>query len=75
MQYTGDKAEDLKSLTCNCALIYGQDSKSFGPKSVAYMQELQPALEVYGIKDAQHHLFLDQPIAFMNQLSAILDRW
>jgi pimeloyl-ACP methyl ester carboxylesterase len=75
MQYTGDTALDLKSLTGNCALIYGQHSKSFGPKSVAYMQELQPALEVSEIKDAQHHLFLDQPIAFMDQLSAILDRW
>ena len=75
MQYTGDTAEDLKSLTGKCALIYGQHSKSFGPKSVAYMQELQPALEVSEIKDAQHHLFLDQPIAFMDQLSAILDRW
>lgn len=75
MQHTGDTAEDLKSLTCHCALIYGQHSKSFGPESAAHMKALQPALEVYEIADAQHHLFLDQPIAFMDQLSEILGRW
>jgi hypothetical protein len=39
------------------------------------MKELQPALEVYKLADAQHHLFLDQPVAFMEQLSSILSDW
>ncbi len=72
---TGDTAQDLESVTCRIALIYGENSASFSSKSAAHMKELQPALEVYELADAQHHLFLDQPVAFMEQLSSILSDW
>ena len=72
---TGDTVQDLESVTCRIALIYGENSASFSSKSAAYMKELQPALEVYKLADAQHHLFLDQPVAFMEQLSSILSDW
>lgn len=75
MQATADIEQDLRSLTCKIALIYGDNSEYFSAKSAAYMKELQPALEVYELADAQHHLFLDQPVAFMKQLGAILDGW
>ena len=75
MQATGDIVDDLKSLTCKVALIYGDNSESFSAKSAEYMKELQPNLEVYALKDAQHHLFLDQPEAFMAQLNLVLDDW
>lgn len=75
MKATGDIEQDLRSLTCKIALIYGDSSEYFSAKSAAYMKELQPALEVYELADAQHHLFLDQPVAFMKQLGAILDGW
>ena len=75
MKATGDIVEDLKSVSCKIALMYGQNSASFSAKSAEYMKELQPALEVYELADAQHHLFLDQPVAFMEQLTAILDGW
>lgn len=75
MQATADIEQDLRSLTCKIALIYGDNSEYFSAKSAAYMKELQPTLEVYELADAQHHLFLDQPIAFMKQLGAILDGW
>ena len=39
------------------------------------MKELQPALDVYPLANAQHHLFLDQPEAFMDLLQQILDGW
>lgn len=39
------------------------------------MKALNQALEVESLADAQHHLFLDQPQAFMSQLSAMLSRW
>ncbi|MCH8257187.1 MAG: alpha/beta hydrolase [Proteobacteria bacterium] len=75
MKATGDIVQDLQSVTCRIALIYGQNSASFSAKSAIHMKELQPALEVFELADAQHHLFLDQPIAFMDQLTSILNLW
>ena len=75
MKATGDIVQDLQSVTCRIALIYGQNSASFSAKSAIHMKELQPALEVFELVDAQHHLFLDQPIAFMDQLTSILNLW
>jgi pimeloyl-ACP methyl ester carboxylesterase len=75
MKLSGDIKADLQAVSCKIALIYGQNSEYFTEKSAAYMKELQPALEVYELADAQHHLFLDQPVAFMDKLSDILDSW
>ena len=75
MNPTGDTAEDLKSLNCRTALIYGENSESFSARSATHMKELLPALDVYELADARHHLFLDQPLAFMDQLTAIISVW
>ncbi len=75
MKATGDIKADLQAVSCKIALIYGQNSEYFSSKSADYMKELQPALEVYELADAQHHLFLDQPEAFMDQLDVILADW
>ena len=75
MKVTGNSKEDLQSLTCRVALIYGEHSEFFTSKSADYMKELQPNLEVFELADAQHHLFLDQPESFMSQLSEILKSW
>jgi len=75
MQHRGDLVSDLRSLTCKVALIYGEQSESFSARSADYMKELQPALDVYPLANAQHHLFLDQPEAFMDLLQQILDGW
>jgi hypothetical protein len=39
------------------------------------MRALNPSLNVEVLKDAQHHLFLDQPITFIAQLKAALARF
>ena len=57
------------------ALIYGAQSESFSAKSAAYMKELKPDLQVVEMAEAQHHLFLDQPLAFMDHLKQILSGW
>lgn len=75
MVKTGDLAQDLQSVSCRIALIYGEQSESFSAKSASYMQELQPALEVHPVANAQHHLFLDQPLAFIDTVKSILDAW
>ncbi len=75
MTMSGSFEDDLASIQTKIALSYGENSESFGPKSAAYMQELQPQLDVHEIKDAQHHLFLDQPEAFMDVLRGLLEKW
>ena len=75
MKRTGDIAEDLKSVSCKIALIYGEESASFSARSAEYMKSLQPGLEVFPIAGAQHHVFLDQPMAFVDTLKSILAEW
>ena len=75
MQPYEDLKQDFEAITAKCALIYGADSESFGARSAAYMKELLPHLEVTELADAQHHLFLDQPLTFMETLSGQLRSW
>ena len=66
---------DFESIAIKCALIYGDSSEYFTAKSAVYMSELLPQLDVTELAKAQHHLFLDQPLNFMEELSAQLDAW
>jgi len=70
-----DLESDFRSIAIKCALIYGADSASFSLKSAQHMKSLLPNLEVTELPDAQHHLFLDQPVSFMECLSKQLDAW
>ena len=67
-----DPGADLQAATLPVELIYGENSESFSKKSVEYMQSLRPSLLVHEIADAQHHLFLDQPQAFIALLQVRL---
>ena len=75
MQEYEDVKDDFESIVTKCALIYGDSSEYFSAKSAAYMKEVLPHLEVKELQNAQHHLFLDQPLNFMAELSAQLDAW
>lgn len=75
MKRTGDLTEDLDAARCKLALIYGENSESFSARSADYMKSLRPDLEVFEMADAQHHLFLDQPLAFVDTLKSLLARW
>jgi len=72
MQVTGDFVADFTSLTAPLVLIYGEHSASFSRKSADHMAALNPALIVHSLANAQHHLFLDQPLAFMALLQSVL---
>jgi pimeloyl-ACP methyl ester carboxylesterase len=68
-----DAEQDLRALTLPLGLIYGADSKLFSGDTLAYMQELQgAAFPAVAIPAAQHHLFLDQPQAFVEALAEML---
>ena len=61
--------EDYASLRLPVGLIHGADSKLFSERTRRHMQSLIPGdVPAVAIPDAQHHLFLDQPLAFIKAL-------
>ncbi len=68
-----DAEADLRALQLPLGLIYGADSALFSGRTLEYMQQVrgQP-FPAHALEDAQHHLFLDQPLAFVDALRAML---
>ena len=68
--------EYLASVRCRVAVLYGELSDLVTPDVSDYMHELlgrnAPFIE---IPQAHHHLFLDQPLAFVAALRALLADW
>ena len=63
------KPEDFQALTTTLGVIFGADSELFSRRTLEYMQELIPEpFLIKEIANAQHHLFLDQPQAFVESL-------
>ncbi|NJN52667.1 MAG: alpha/beta hydrolase [Gammaproteobacteria bacterium] len=66
-------ADDYRNLTVKLGVIYGADSELFSARTLEYMRELVPQqFPAVALADAQHHLFLDQPEAFVVALKAML---
>ena len=58
------------------AIIHGADSILFTPDSADYIQEISDRpVPIISIPNAQHHLMLDQPIAFAAALRSVLTMW
>lgn len=68
--------EELARLRCRVGVIYGEDSYLFTQDIADYMfRVLDESVPFVGIPDAQHHLFLDQPLAFVSALRTLLAEW
>lgn len=68
--------EHLQKLRCRAALMFGQNSALVSRDTADYMSELMgPTAPVVEIPEAQHHVMLDQPIAFVAALRTLLDSW
>lgn len=68
--------EHLQKLKCRAALMFGQNSALVSRDTADYMSELMgPQAPVVEIPEAQHHLMLDQPLAFVAALRVLLDAW
>ena len=68
--------EYLAALRCRTALIYGEHSALVSRDTAAYMSELMSSHSpIVEIPDAHHHLMLDQPLAFISALRAVLESW
>jgi pimeloyl-ACP methyl ester carboxylesterase len=66
----------LASVRCRIALIRGERSRVVPPETSEYMVELlQRNAPLVEIPEAHHHLMLDQPIAFIAALRALLSDW
>jgi len=76
MDFGDNMHEDLAALKCRVGVIYGEDSYLFTQDIADYMfKVLDESVPFVGIPDAQHHLFLDQPLAFVSALRTLLAEW
>jgi pimeloyl-ACP methyl ester carboxylesterase len=66
----------LAAIRCRIAMFRGEHSIVVPPETSEYMYEvLERNAPLVEIPDAHHHLFLDQPLAFVAALRAILADW
>jgi pimeloyl-ACP methyl ester carboxylesterase len=64
--------EDYSSLSLPVGIIYGKESAAFSEQTLDYMLELMGVdIPVIGLENAQHHVFLDQPLDFVRALGAM----
>ncbi len=67
-------ADDYRQLTVKLGVIYGANSELFSARTLEYMRELVPqTFDAVAIAEAQHHVFLDQPEAFVAALKSMLN--
>jgi pimeloyl-ACP methyl ester carboxylesterase len=66
----------LASVKCRVALVRGELSVVVPPETGEYMYELlERNAPVVEIPEAHHHLILDQPLAFVTAMRALLADW
>ena len=72
----GQGSELIDQLTVPLAIVYGQLSKFFDAETLEYMSKVLPeSTPLVAIPEAHHHLFLDQPLAFVATIRALLSTW
>jgi pimeloyl-ACP methyl ester carboxylesterase len=65
--------EDYQNLALKLGLIYGADSELFSQNTLSYVRELVPAeFPAVAVEGAQHHVFLDKPLEFVEVLKEML---
>lgn len=69
-------SEMLQLITCPLAFIRGENSAIMLGEVWDYMKELAGERAPFiTIPDAHHHVMLDQPLAFVSALQALLESW
>jgi len=67
-----DAASMVEQTLCPVGFIYGEDSRLFPAEAIKVVTEvIEPEL-LRCIPDAHHHVFLDQPVVFIDALKGIL---
>ena len=68
--------EAVNALRTRVGIVFGEDSMIVNPPTQRYMRQmLGEHIPLVGIPDAEHHLFLDQPLAFAAVLRSMLGEW
>ena len=66
----------VRELDCRVGIVYGEDSAIVNKPTQRLMQAtLGKWMPVVGLADAEHHLFLDQPVAFVGVLRTMVAEW
>jgi pimeloyl-ACP methyl ester carboxylesterase len=72
----GDVTQMLVNIQCPVALMWGGRSKLFGEKLRDYAISLAPkGSPLLEIPEADHHVMIDQPLAFVAGLRGLLAGW
>ncbi len=75
-EFGANMHEDLAALSCRVGVIYGDNSYLFTQEIADFMfKVLDESVPFVAIPDGQHHLFLDQPLAFVSALRTLLAEW
>ncbi len=65
----------LENIDCRVAMMRGEDSVLVSDRIWDYMRSLREGMDMVSIPNAQHHVMLDQPIAFIDAIKDQLRRW
>lgn len=72
----GSLSTDLARIPCRTAVIFGEESKLFSQEIADYMfKVLDRSVPFVSIPEAEHHIWLDQPLAFISSLRTLLAEW
>ena len=68
-----DHSKILSELSCPVGFYYGEHTIEFKEGELQTMKELLPEdSPIFGLKNAQHHLMLDQPLPFIENLDRLI---
>ena len=68
-----DHSKILAELSCPIGFYYGEHTIEFKQGELQTMKELLPEdSPIFGLKNAQHHLMLDQPLPFIENLDRLI---
>ncbi|MEC7288823.1 MAG: alpha/beta hydrolase [Pseudomonadota bacterium] len=65
----------IDNITCKLSFMRGEDSVLVSDRIWDYMRGLRDDLETVSIPGAQHHVMLDQPLAFVQAVKDQLRAW
>lgn len=69
-----DAVTMVRNIACPTGFIYGEQSRFFSAGDIATLASIFDPRLLIGIANAHHHVFLDQPLAFIEALQTVLQR-